>query len=126
VNAVLTNPDRERLAKLLGMLGSDHPGERDAAGLAAHRLVKASGLTWSSIVCIPQDEPEHHADPLGRDWAQDGGPVPAVLASHQRMGGAVSGRYPTVFVLSAKQRSNWSRSSPGFVQRGASRERARR
>jgi hypothetical protein len=56
VNAVLTNPDRERLAKLLGLLGSDHAGERDAAGLAADRLVRAAGLTWSSIVCIPQDE----------------------------------------------------------------------
>jgi hypothetical protein len=62
----LSPPDRERLAKLLGMLGSEHQGERDAAGLAAHRLVTASGLTWSSIVCIPQSEPmhAHHADPL--------------------------------------------------------------
>ena len=70
MNTILSNPERERLAKLLGMLGSDHQGERDAAGLAADRLVRAAGLTWSHVVCIPQDEPvhDHHADPLGRDW----------------------------------------------------------
>ena len=54
MNTVYPNPDRERLAKLLGMLGSDHQGERDAAGLAAHRLVKASGMVWADVVCIPQ------------------------------------------------------------------------
>jgi hypothetical protein len=32
------------------MLGSDHAGERDAAALAAHRLVTQAGLTWRQIV----------------------------------------------------------------------------
>jgi hypothetical protein len=66
VTLALSPPDRERLAKLLGMLGSKHQGERDAAGLAADRLVRAAGLSWSHVVCIPQSEPvhEHHADPL--------------------------------------------------------------
>jgi hypothetical protein len=43
--------DRTRLAKLLGMLGSAYAGERDAAGLAAHRLVQERDLTWSDILC---------------------------------------------------------------------------
>jgi hypothetical protein len=54
VIVALSNPDRERLAKLLGLLGSDHQGERDAAGLAAHRLVVERGLVWADVVCLPQ------------------------------------------------------------------------
>lgn len=42
--------DRQRLAKLLGLLGSDYPGERDAAGLAAHRLIRDRGLTWQDVI----------------------------------------------------------------------------
>jgi hypothetical protein len=52
VNALETT-DLTRLAKLLGMLGSIHPGERDAAGLAAHRFVHERGLTWPEILCPP-------------------------------------------------------------------------
>jgi hypothetical protein len=42
--------DRERLTKLLGMLGSDHDGEIAAAGRAADRLVRGAGLRWPDIV----------------------------------------------------------------------------
>jgi hypothetical protein len=42
--------DRERLAKLLGLLGSDHADERDAAGLAAHRFIRNRGRTWEDIL----------------------------------------------------------------------------
>ena len=41
---------RAKLAKLLGMLGSDHAGERDNAAQAAHRLVQQHGLTWRQVV----------------------------------------------------------------------------
>jgi hypothetical protein len=40
----------ERLIKLLGMLGSAHDGERAAAGLKAHDLIRRHGLTWSDIL----------------------------------------------------------------------------
>jgi hypothetical protein len=40
----------ERLIKLLGMLGSAHDGERAAAGLKAHELLRRHGLTWSDIL----------------------------------------------------------------------------
>ena len=55
----LTSADRLRLCKLLGMLGSDHAGERDAAGLAAHQLIKKRGMTWRDALVreAPKREP---------------------------------------------------------------------
>jgi hypothetical protein len=41
--------DRLKLIRILGMLGSDHPGERAAAALAAHRQVRAMGTTWGDL-----------------------------------------------------------------------------
>jgi hypothetical protein len=32
------------------MLGSDHPGERASAALAAHRLVKSLNTTWWDLL----------------------------------------------------------------------------
>ncbi len=48
--ATISATDRERLAKLLGMLGSDHDGERAAAALAAAKFVRKLGLTWPDVV----------------------------------------------------------------------------
>jgi len=42
-----------RLAKILGLLGSDHDGERAAAGLKADQLLRESGLTWRDIIAPP-------------------------------------------------------------------------
>jgi hypothetical protein len=50
MTAPLTPTERKRLADLLGRLGSDHPGERDNAGVMAHRLIKTRGLTWPEIL----------------------------------------------------------------------------
>ena len=47
----LVKTDRVKLAKLLSLFGSNHAGERDAAGLAAHRLVQQRGLTWQDVLC---------------------------------------------------------------------------
>lgn len=44
---------RVKLVRILGMLGSDHAGERAAAALAADRLVKATGITWPALL-IPK------------------------------------------------------------------------
>jgi len=41
---MLSRVDRERLAKLLGMLGSDHSGERDNAALAIERGLSRAEL----------------------------------------------------------------------------------
>ena len=42
--------DAARLVKFLGMLGSDHDGERASAGRMAHNLVTKHGLTWADVV----------------------------------------------------------------------------
>jgi hypothetical protein len=47
---VLPATSRTKLAKVLGMLGSDNPGERDNAALAAHRLVTQAGMTWQQVI----------------------------------------------------------------------------
>ncbi len=49
----LSATSRTKLAKLLALLGSDKAGERDAAGLAAHRLVSTAGLSWQQVLSPP-------------------------------------------------------------------------
>jgi len=55
----MTPADRTRLCKLLGMLGSDHPGERDNAARAAHALIQKLGITWRDAFLAqpPKREP---------------------------------------------------------------------
>jgi hypothetical protein len=42
--------DRDRLGKLLGMLGSDHDGEVTAAARKANEMVRNAGMTWTEIL----------------------------------------------------------------------------
>jgi hypothetical protein len=69
MSAALSPDQRQRLSKLLGLLGSVHAGERDAAGLAAHRLVKHAGLSWQDVLTPQvghhQRKPEPEPEP---DW----------------------------------------------------------
>jgi hypothetical protein len=51
--------DRDRLSKLLGMLGSAHEGEVVAAARQAERLRAEAGLTWGEIV-VPRLPPLPH------------------------------------------------------------------
>jgi len=72
--------DRDRLAKLLGMLGSDHDGEVINAARAADRLVRDSGLRWPDIAMAgPAPAPRGDNDPISfclsrsavlTDWEQ--------------------------------------------------------
>jgi hypothetical protein len=68
----LTAADRDRLAAILGLLGSDHAGERDAAALAASRFLRSRGLTWPDVIgAAPPAQPPPLRDPLQevlRDW----------------------------------------------------------
>jgi hypothetical protein len=50
----LSPAERKRLAKLLGLLGSDHAGEVLSAAKHAHDLVQAHGLTWDQVISEPQ------------------------------------------------------------------------
>ena len=57
--------DRERLAKLCGMFGSDHEGERANAAAAADRLVRQAGLRWPDVIAAPRlAPPSPELDPI--------------------------------------------------------------
>lgn len=49
----LTADDRTRLVKILGLLGSEHAGERDAAALRATELLTGRGLVWDDVLTAP-------------------------------------------------------------------------
>jgi hypothetical protein len=54
----MTAPARARLdtrllARVLGMLGSDHDGEVAAAGRAAAKLVRDAGISWDAVLDPP-------------------------------------------------------------------------
>jgi hypothetical protein len=60
-----------RLVKLLGMLGSDHAGERAAAALKANELIRGHGLTWADVVrplANRRDEAKKPDDQKMVDW----------------------------------------------------------
>jgi hypothetical protein len=46
----LSRANLDRLIRILGLLGSDQPGERASAGLAAHKLLSAAKLSWSELL----------------------------------------------------------------------------
>jgi hypothetical protein len=56
----------EKLAKVLGMLGSDHDGEVAAAGRRAHKIVKNAGLTWGEVIAPPAPAPQQPYRPPRR------------------------------------------------------------
>jgi hypothetical protein len=60
-NVGLFDIDRERLGKLLGLLGSDHDGEIAAAGRAAHQMIRAAWLTWGEVLAPAPRAPIHPA-----------------------------------------------------------------
>ena len=58
----LTPPERRRLIGSLNLLASNQPGERDAAGLAASRIVQAKRLCWDDLIggaALPPPQPSH-------------------------------------------------------------------
>lgn len=57
----LAPADRTKLAAVLGLLGSPHQGERDAAALAADRLVRKHGLSWGDVLA-PQPQSVPHPE----------------------------------------------------------------
>jgi hypothetical protein len=53
--ALLNPQDANYLAKLLGMLGSDHAGEVANAGRKANAFIRRLGLSWSDVLYCPPD-----------------------------------------------------------------------
>jgi hypothetical protein len=63
----MTPDTRRRLVGVLGLLASDHDGERAAAGLLATRLLKSAALTWDDV--IPEHPVVRMTDtPKSKDW----------------------------------------------------------
>ena len=56
----------ERLVKLLGMLGSNHDGERAAAALKANALVREHGLVWSDVIPATPEPRSYQQEHTGR------------------------------------------------------------
>jgi len=54
--------DRDRLTKLLGMLGSDHPGEGRRRSPTGGTPPRRGGLTWGEILLprLPALQRQHH------------------------------------------------------------------
>ena len=50
MTAILDPRAADRLAKLCGMFGSDHDGERAGAAAKADELVRSHGLTWPGVI----------------------------------------------------------------------------
>jgi hypothetical protein len=53
----MTAAERQRLARILGMLGSEHPGESASAALQAEAFRKRLGLTWEEMLSLPPVDP---------------------------------------------------------------------
>ena len=52
----MTDIDRRRLARILGMLGSEHAGERASAALQAEAFRKRHAMTWEQMLALPPAE----------------------------------------------------------------------
>lgn len=77
--ASLSDADRGKLIKVLGLLGSPVAGERDAAVHAAVRLLRDRQLDWSDVIAPPAApmRPEQRAQPSAeRTWSPR--PAPSV------------------------------------------------
>jgi hypothetical protein len=53
MNSVIDPDLAVRLAKICGMFGSSHDGERASAAAKADSLVRSLGLTWHDVVVRP-------------------------------------------------------------------------
>ena len=66
----MTDADRKRLAAILGMLGSEHAGERASAALQAEAFRKRHGLEWDQIMSSQPPEWARQAEDMMRDAAE--------------------------------------------------------
>jgi hypothetical protein len=69
MNRALDPAVAAKLAKVLGLLGSAHDGERAAAGLLANRIVRDASLDWNAVLGVAdgaEDAPPSDRDDLAR------------------------------------------------------------
>jgi len=63
--------DRDKLAKVLAMLGSRRDGEVVAAGRSAHILLKDAGVTWTEVLTPPDGADAFDRDKLAEAEAEN-------------------------------------------------------
>jgi hypothetical protein len=68
----MTGVDRARLARILGMLGSEHAGERASAALRAEAFRKRHGMAWEQMLALPAVEVVVEPEPV---WTPPEPPV---------------------------------------------------
>jgi len=54
---------QHKLARICGMFGSVHDGERAAAAALVDRLVCDAGLSWGDVIRMPVAQPQHDLPP---------------------------------------------------------------
>lgn len=92
-----TTRDRETLAKLLGLVGSDHDGEALSAARKAHEMVRARGLTWQDVLLVRPAASQ--APPSG--WQRPGEPPHVAQATELlRRGRGILTKWEHQFLLS--------------------------
>jgi hypothetical protein len=67
----LSDTDRTRLIRLLGMLNSSFDAERANAGAMADRLVRSRNLTWEQVVAHVEEQQrrqQQKSPPPRRTW----------------------------------------------------------
>jgi hypothetical protein len=67
---------RRRLVGVLGLLSSNHDGERAAAGLLATRILKAAALSWDDLIpeqplVVRRHEPAYPPSSVGETFKAD-------------------------------------------------------
>lgn len=85
--SALPPTDASRLVKFLGMLGSEHAGERASAGQKAHELVTSRNLTWADVLPSASARPPKRS---ARTRTEACRPDPVnILKPHQRLAMAI-------------------------------------
>lgn len=64
----LSSVDRVRLENMLGLLGSDHPGERENAAGFIEQFRKQRGLSWSELLVRQSGGIATPGQPGGESW----------------------------------------------------------
>jgi len=76
----MTGVDRRRLARILGMLGSEHAGERASAALQAEAFRKRHAMTWEEMLALPPVEVVAETEPV---WTPPPEPEPEPATARQ-------------------------------------------
>ena len=82
----MTSADRAKLARILGMLGSEHAGERASAALQAEAFRKRHGMTWEDMLASRPVEVVAEPEPV---WTPPEPPVASARTGGWPIGFAV-------------------------------------